>query len=73
MQPQREVSANKSKKMKGNESKFPFISFSESGLFKGLQRIQIKKFASGLTRVSGCAQIAPPLLSSPAASPALHP
>jgi hypothetical protein len=44
--------------MKENESKFAFISFSESGLFKGLRRIQIKKSASGLTRVSGCAQIA---------------
>jgi hypothetical protein len=28
--------------MKGNESKSAFISFSESGLFNGLQRIQIK-------------------------------
>jgi hypothetical protein len=44
--------------MKANLLSFPFISFSESGLFKGLRRIQIKKSASGLTRVSGCAQIA---------------
>jgi hypothetical protein len=44
--------------MKANLLSFIFIYFSESGLFKWLQRIQIKKSPSGLTRVSGCAQIA---------------
>jgi hypothetical protein len=58
MQPRREVSASKSKEMKANLLSFPFISLSESGLFKGLQGIQIKKFASGSTRVPGCAEIA---------------
>jgi hypothetical protein len=31
--------------MKGNLLLFPFISFSESGLFNGLQSIQIKKIS----------------------------
>jgi hypothetical protein len=44
--------------MKENLLSFPFISFCESGLFKGLQGIQIKKFTSGSTRVPGCAKIA---------------
>jgi hypothetical protein len=33
---------------------FVFIYFSESGLFKGLRRIQIKKFASTGVRAAGC-------------------
>jgi hypothetical protein len=32
--------------MKGELLSFPFIYFSESGLFNGLQPIQIKKFSS---------------------------
>jgi hypothetical protein len=32
--------------MKGNELSFPFIYFSESGLFNELRPIQIKKFSS---------------------------
>jgi hypothetical protein len=42
--------------MKGKSLSFPFISFSESGLFNELRTIQIKKSASGSTRVSGCAR-----------------
>jgi hypothetical protein len=50
--------------MKGNESKNPFISFSESGLFNGLQAIQIKKSPQAQTRVQGCG--AKPLKRIPA-------
>jgi hypothetical protein len=33
---------------------FPFFSFAESGLFKGLRRIQIEKSFLPPTRVPGC-------------------
>jgi hypothetical protein len=33
---------------------FPWIPLAESGLFKGLQRIQIKKSAPAEARVPGC-------------------
>jgi hypothetical protein len=56
MQPAREWAARQSKEIKGKTLAFPFISFSESGLFKGLQQIQIKKSAADSARVSGCAQ-----------------
>jgi hypothetical protein len=46
VQPGREFGESKSKEMKAKLLSFPFISFSESGLFKGLRPIQIKK--SGL-------------------------
>jgi ABC-type taurine transport system substrate-binding protein len=47
MQPKRELTARKYKEIRGKTLAFPFISFSESGLFNGLQRIQIKKSAAG--------------------------
>jgi hypothetical protein len=37
--------------MKAKLLTFPFISFSESGLFKGLRAIQIKKSGSLSTRL----------------------
>ena len=45
-QPRSEFGERKSKEMKAKLLSFPFIFFSESGLFKGLRPIQIKK--SGL-------------------------
>jgi hypothetical protein len=42
--------------MKGKVLSFPFIYFSESGLFNGLQAIQMKKFLPFSTRVVGCSQ-----------------
>jgi hypothetical protein len=41
--------------MKEKFLSFPFINFSESGLFKGLQAKKIKKFLARRTRVPGCA------------------
>jgi hypothetical protein len=38
-----QIKENKRKEMKANFLSFPFICFSESGLFNGLQPIQIKK------------------------------
>src|ERR1700685_137014 len=40
--------------MEAKSLSFAFIYFSESGLFKGLRRIQIKKFPSASARVAGC-------------------
>jgi hypothetical protein len=40
--------------MKAKQLSFVFISFSESGLFNGLQPIQIKKSFRISTRVPGC-------------------
>jgi hypothetical protein len=54
MQLKRELSANKCKEMQVKSLAFPFIPFSELGLFNGLQAIQIKKSASAPTRVPGC-------------------
>src|ERR1700679_3550694 len=54
-QPKGEFGEKKSKPMKAKLLSFPFISFSESGLFKGLGRIQIKKSGPLSTRLSGCA------------------
>src|ERR1700677_4649158 len=57
MQPEREIRSHKGREMQGNESKIAFISFicfSESGLFKGLRRIQTKKSSSHPTRAGGC-------------------
>jgi hypothetical protein len=50
--------------MKAKTLSFPFISFSESGLFNGLQAIQIKKSPRAQTRVQGCG--AKPLKRIPA-------
>jgi hypothetical protein len=50
--------------MKGRKLSFPFSNFSESGLFKGLQAIQIKKSPRAQTRVQGCG--AKPLKRIPA-------
>jgi hypothetical protein len=43
LQPQGELEERKSKEMKAKLLSFPFISFSESRLFKGLRRKKIKK------------------------------
>jgi hypothetical protein len=40
--------------MQGKWLAFPFIPFSESSLFNGLRRIQIKKILPTVTRVAGC-------------------
>jgi hypothetical protein len=39
--------------MKGKRLSFAFISFCESGLFNGLQRIQMKKIISSQALLSG--------------------
>jgi hypothetical protein len=44
MQPTREFPPNKSKENQGKKLAFPWIPLADSGLFNGLQRIQIKKF-----------------------------
>jgi hypothetical protein len=41
--PAAKINASKSKEMQGKELAFPWIPLVESGLFNGLQRIQIKK------------------------------
>ncbi|HEY5206113.1 MAG TPA: hypothetical protein VIJ63_16140 [Roseiarcus sp.] len=43
MQLKGELRANESKGIQGKLLVFPWIPLAESGLFKGLQRIQIKK------------------------------
>jgi hypothetical protein len=55
MQLARELAASKSKENQGKTLGFPWIPLVESGLFNGLQRKQIKKFAAGRPRLSGCA------------------
>jgi hypothetical protein len=45
------VNANKTKEIQAKKLAFPWIPLAESGLFNGLQRIQIKKF-SGLVYIS---------------------
>jgi hypothetical protein len=50
-QPDGEFPANESKENQGNLLGFPWIPLAESGLFNGLQRIQIKKFSLLATRV----------------------
>jgi hypothetical protein len=54
-QPNGELPANESKENQGNLLGFPWIPLAESGLFNGLQRIQIKKTFFLAARVSGCA------------------
>jgi hypothetical protein len=54
IQPKREFGASKRKEMKGKRLSFPFISFSETGLFKGLRVIKIEKTGSLSTRALGC-------------------
>ncbi len=46
--------SRQSKENQGKILAFPWILLAESGLFNGLQRIQIKNFLGGLTRVAGC-------------------
>jgi hypothetical protein len=71
---QRKGNECKGKEMKGKLLSFAFIYFSESGLFKELQRIKIKKsFAasaglksgaralSSVHRLAGSSQIVPPI------------
>jgi hypothetical protein len=55
-QPVRELTARKSKENQGKRLGFPWIALAELGLFKGLQRIQIKKSAANSTRLGGCAR-----------------
>ncbi|MGC2786605.1 MAG: hypothetical protein WA397_22785 [Roseiarcus sp.] len=43
MQPQGELEERKSKEMKAKLLSFPFVFFSESGIFKGLRREKMKK------------------------------
>src|SRR5271169_4345848 len=40
---QRQINASKTKEMQAKKLAFPWIPLAESGLFNGLQRIQIKK------------------------------
>jgi hypothetical protein len=54
MQLKRELRANESKENQGKSLAFPWIPLAKSGLFNALQRIQIKNFSSGPTRVPGC-------------------
>jgi hypothetical protein len=54
VQPKRELGARKAKKNQGKNLGFPWIPLAESGLFKGLRRIQIKKSRALSTRLSGC-------------------
>jgi hypothetical protein len=42
-QPESELDARKNKKNQGKSLAFPWIPLAESGLFKGLRRIQVKK------------------------------
>jgi hypothetical protein len=62
IQPKREFGGRKRKEMKRKRLSFPFISFSESALFKGLRAIKIKKSGSLSIRVSGCGERAQLLL-----------
>jgi hypothetical protein len=60
-QPVRELAASQSKENQGKRLGFPWIPLAELGLFKGLQRIQIKKSAANSTRLAsprlgGCAR-----------------
>src|SRR3984957_15685813 len=55
-QPRLEVPPRKSKENQGKKLAFPCFPLAESGLFNGLQRIQIKKSGRASTRVSGCEQ-----------------
>jgi hypothetical protein len=54
IQLKREHRANESKENQGKSLAFPWIPLAESGLFNALERIQIKKFSSAPTRLSGC-------------------
>jgi hypothetical protein len=50
-----QVNPRKTKQNQGKMLGFPWIPLAESGLFKGLQRIQIKKSSPASTLVTGCA------------------
>jgi hypothetical protein len=54
IQPEREFRVSKRKWIQAKSLSFAFIYFSESGLFKGLQPIQMKKSAVVPTRLPGC-------------------
>ena len=49
-------SSKKIQKNQGKKLAFPCFPLAESGLFNGLQRIQVKKSGRASTRVSGCEQ-----------------
>ena len=50
-----QVNPRKTNQNQGKMLGFPWIPLAESGLFKGLQRIQIKKSSPASTLVTGCA------------------